>query len=337
MENKQVTHIYYVKSSFVLIHFVCHDLKGGDSWTYGTPKVEGLSTFRDSFSRELNENENGFIYSESVVNASSRPFGTPYVNTSYAYVYKNAMFVTVDAFHMIGTNFYDKKAGEGGSGIVTCTVVGEHLRWFENVLKAAREDTTIDHIFVQAHLPILQPVRKINSSGQFIDKGIESEFWKLMQKYDVDIYFGGEVHSNTVTKDPESNLLQVITRGNRLNNFLKVDVADDGLTISSFNEIGSEWKWNGNYTKYGEIIINKAGSETDFQSSGSLEFLALSTGPLIWLKFDMDDIYDLGDTDKQIIGLKYNEFHSSLIGQSITIRNETSTEGMVNYGIFGRK
>jgi len=46
---------------------------------------------------------------------------------------------------------------------------------------------------VQAHLPILEPVRTINSSGMFFDKGENSQFFKAMQQFNVDVYFAGEV------------------------------------------------------------------------------------------------------------------------------------------------
>jgi len=85
-------------------------------------------------------------------------------------------------------------------------VEGDHLKWFENVLIEARKNKSIKHIIVQAHLPIIQPVRKVSCSGQFMDNGEESMFWKIMVKYNVDIYFAGEVHTNTVTKDTSSNL-----------------------------------------------------------------------------------------------------------------------------------
>lgn len=73
---------------------------------------------------------------------------------------------------------------------VTCSVKSKDLKWFENVLKSSRNDSTIRHIFVQGHVPIQHPVRKTRSSGQFFDEGVDSKFWKLMEKYEVDIYFG---------------------------------------------------------------------------------------------------------------------------------------------------
>ena len=292
-----------------------------------------MSTFRNSLGRELNEKNEVSIYTEPIGNATSRPIGTPYVNTSYAFIHKDALFVTVDAFHDTGANYFETEKGEGGNGVITCNVVGDHLSWFEDVLREARKDSAIRHIFVQAHVPIIQPVRKINSSGQFFDASTDSDFWKVMQKYSVDVYFGGEVHANTATKDPNSNLLQVISRGNRLNNFLKVDVSNDQLNISAYNEVGTKWIWNANYTKFGEIKIDKSGNETSIQSSGALSILDTSKGPLISLKFERNDTYNL--KERQIVGLKYDQFKETLVGHSVTIQDEISTEGMENHGVFG--
>ena len=79
---------------------------------------------------------------------------------------------------------------------MTCTLTGNHLTWFGNVLKEANDNSQIRHVFVQAHVPIIQPVRKMACSGQFFDEAENSEFWKLMRKYHVDIYFAGKANDN---------------------------------------------------------------------------------------------------------------------------------------------
>jgi hypothetical protein len=294
-----------------------------------------LPLFRGTFSKELNEKDGEHIYSKPIGSTPSRPIGTTYADTSFAHVHKNVLFVTVDAFHNLGINYQDREHGQGGEGIVTCTVEGDHLTWFENVLKEARDDSSIKHIFVQAHVPIIQPVRKMNCSGQYFDAGKESEFWKVMQTYGVDVYFAGEVHANTATKDESSNLLQVVSRANRLNNIIKVEVTEDGFSLLSLNEVGKEWRWNAQYAPHGEVVVDKSGEETSIQSSGVLEIVDSHNCPLIWLGFDEDDKYILGD--RQVIGLKYNEYLETLVGHSIAIRGVNSTEAMQNHGAFGRK
>jgi len=154
-----------------------HEL-GGNGWGVGSDKVAVLQDYRDGFQKELNRKENGeFLYSEpiGIGNAPSRPLGTIYENTSYARTYKNVLFVTIDCFHSKGSGFMDREEGLGGEGSVTVSVEDEHLTWLEEVLKEAQKDDMIRHIIVQAHVPVLQPVRKVNSSGQFFDRGSDSK------------------------------------------------------------------------------------------------------------------------------------------------------------------
>ena len=71
------------------------------------------------------------------------------------YQYKNALFIPIDAVERVGNgteNFMDRIRGLGGEGVYTCDVDGGHLQWFESVLVEDQKDTTVKHIFVQAHL-----------------------------------------------------------------------------------------------------------------------------------------------------------------------------------------
>ena len=308
---------------------------GGNPWRSG-PKLDNQGAFRDSFSTELNKRK-GYLNDDNTLidGTPMRPIGTPFNTTSFAYIHKNALFITVDVFYDTGSNYFDRNSSKGGEGQVTCTVSGEHLKWFESVLIAARKDETIKHIFVQAHVPIIQPVRKMSCSGQFFDGANESEFWKLMQLYNVDVYFCGEVHANTATKDPESNLIQVVSRGNRIQKFLKIKVRKEIFTILAYNEIGPKSKWNGKYVQYGKLKVDKSGLETTIKSSGVLELVDIQKGPLLRYRFEKNDSHSL--LSKQIIGMKYNERNETLVGESMTIRGTNCTQGLNNYGVFGRK
>jgi hypothetical protein len=274
----------------------------------------------------------------NIGSATSRPIGTPFEETSFAYIHKNALFITVDVFETKDRNYFLRSRNAGGEGAVSCNVSGDHLTWFESVLIAANDElsSTIDHIFVQGHVPILQPVRKMNCSGQYLDRGTANKFWKLMRKNNVDVYFAGEVHANTASKDPASKLIQIASRGNRFNNFLRVNVKDDGYSITSYNEIGTEWRWNANYTPHGLLTVDKSVSTSEpiIESSGTLEFINRKL-PLIWLKFDKKDLSSL--ESRIILGMKYNEYKQALGGVSKDIRGETSFSGLINYGNFGRK
>ena len=174
----------------VLIAIGDHEL-GGNAWSPSSIKVRSLPQFRQGFIDEFNKDMDGnFRFRESIGNASARPLGTTFQETSFAYRHKNALFITIDAFHTVGQGndpFLDRENGLGGEGIITCTVQGMHLAWLEEVLSEAQMISSIKHIFVQAHLPILQPVRKVACTGQFMDRAENSKFWKLMAEYEVDL------------------------------------------------------------------------------------------------------------------------------------------------------
>lgn len=183
-----------------------HDIGGNEGFRVDYP-VSKLRTipqarlaFGDGFNRD---DDGGFLFEiqrwfdNKDVGVTSRPLGTPYENTTFAYVHNNVLFVTVDAFELVGDgtkNFIDRENGLGGEGSVTCTVDGGglHLLWLENILRKGRDDSSISHIIVQSHLPIVQQIRKVSCSGQFLDYGEDSNFWRLMNQYGVDIYLAGE-------------------------------------------------------------------------------------------------------------------------------------------------
>lgn len=168
-------------------------------------KFSSIDSYRrawiDSFMTESGSNE--YKFQTDINGVPSRPYDTEFEGTLYAYRYKNSLFVSLDIFLTVNhgtSNYIDREHGYGGEAAITCSLQGNHLQWFENILVAARSDDTIKHIFVQAHVPIQHPFRKARCSGQFLDDQTESNFWKLMEKYNVDIYFAGEVHATTVTK-----------------------------------------------------------------------------------------------------------------------------------------
>ena len=165
-----------------------------------------------------------------------------------------------------------------------------------------------------------------------MDFGEESEFWKLMKDYAVDVYFAGEVHANTATKSNDSNLVQVVSRGNMFNNFLKIQVSDYTIDISSYNEIGDAAKWNNNYAEHGRLTIDKSTSLTKITSSGALKLLDRNA-PLI--HFNFENFVAL--KSRQVLGMVHDDFDDKLVGDRITVRGVTSTESMPNWGEFGRK
>ena len=144
--------------------------------------------------------------------------------------------------------------------------------------------TRLFNTFVQSHLPILQPVRKENSSGQFLDGAQESELWKAMEEGGVDVYFAGDVHRNTATKSENSNLIQVVTMSNFLLTFLRVKVTDTSIEMVTFgtNIVNDQYD-SGSFheTDKSVIIKEKERRNVLIDSSGDLKLMDLQQ-PLIF-------------------------------------------------------
>lgn len=112
-----------------------------------------------------------------------RPFGTPFENTSYVTTLAggNVVLLTLDEF---------AKWSDG----IHMTVANKYLEWVESVLATTLPSQTV---IVQGHVPVLMPVRETGSSGLHLEDAENSALWKLMNKYNVDFYFSGEVHNDT--------------------------------------------------------------------------------------------------------------------------------------------
>jgi hypothetical protein len=297
---------------------------GDNPWPAGSAVARCQPQFRGAFAKELNINPDGgrFLYSEPIGKAASRPLGTKYENTSYAYRHKNVLFVTLDAFHQENP---DEVIGPEGS--VTGTITGPHLEWLEEVLSEARKDSGIKHILVQSHLPVIYPVRKVNSSGMMIDDGIENLFWKVLRKYKVDIYFAGEVHANTVTRDPESDLIQLVSRGNSFSNFQTLDISDDRIEVVCYEQkIGTEVV-DGDYSKSGRLLIDKSGGSPRIEGEG--ELAVLDPSEKIY-HFDFERTVLL--SDHPILGLSTE----GKKGDQRILRGVTCKELFPNLGVFGK-
>ena len=298
---------------------------GDNPWPPGTAVSIHQPEFRKALADVFNVDPNTgrFIYDKPIGKAPSRPLGTPYENTSYAYQYKNVLFVTVDVFHQANPN---KKIGLQGS--VTGAVVGKHLAWLDQALSEARKDASIKHVFVQSHLPVLQPVRRVNSSGMLMDDEMESDFWKTLRKHKVDIYFAGEVHSNTVTKDPLSDLVQVVTRAKWLNNFVTVDVTEDEIDITLHNQT-APMPSDGRYEVSGRFVIDKSAGKKRFRDEGELAFLDREAR---MIHFDFEENFAL--KDRQVLGIRRgpgNPFMSE-----VTIQGVRCDRSFANRGVFGQ-
>lgn len=286
-----------------------HEL-GDNPWPAGSAVARSQVQFREAFAKEFNRDPDGgrFRFDKAIGDAPSQPLGTKYEQTSYAYRHKNVLFITIDVFHQEDP---EKNIGEEGS--VIGTVVGKHLEWVEQVLSEARKDGSIKHIIVQAHLPVIHPVRKTNSSGMLMHGDTNNPLWQVMRKYKVDLYFAGEVHANTITKDPESDLIQVVTRGNFFDNFVTVDISDKRIELTLHDQVD---KYQGDYKVAGRLMIDKSRVKTVIQDEGEFKLLDPKGRHLY---FDFEEKVTL--KDNPIVGLSgrdKKEKHKTLRGIKCT-------------------
>ncbi|MBK3517092.1 LamG-like jellyroll fold domain-containing protein [Carboxylicivirga marina] len=233
-----------------------HEL-GDNPWKKGSEVSKHISTFRQGFANTFTLDENGQSrFNENIGNAMPRPIGTVYEHTSNAVQYKNVLFVTLDMFR-----FDDKDKNLGSQGVINGDIDGEHMQWFESVLSEAQHISSIKHIVVQSHLPIIYPVRKYASSGMLVDKKESEKILNVLRKYKVDLYLAGEVHMNTVTRDAKSDLIQLVGRGNNLSNHTAVDVVQDKLLLNTYHENGE---------KLGRLTIDKSSDNKVIEGTGLL-------------------------------------------------------------------
>jgi hypothetical protein len=230
---------------------------GDNPWGKNSEVVKHIPTFRNEFATVFTKDKNGDSrFTKNIGSALPRPIGTIYEHTSNAYQHKNILFVTIDMFR-----FDSKDKILGGQGVVTGDISGKHFEWLESVLKEAQKIESIKHIVVQSHLPIIYPVRKYASSGMMVDDSESEKILNLFRKYHVDLYLAGEVHMNTVTKDPESDLIQFVGRGNDLSNLTTVDVENDLLSLITYHKNGDV---------LGSLLIDKKTTNTHIKGTGLL-------------------------------------------------------------------
>ena len=245
--------------------FLCigdHGL-GDNDWAPGSERAFCVPFHREIFGKSFNTDSQGnWLWPETVCGAPARPLGTKYKNTSYAVRHKNVLFVMVDVFHQEGPN--DRIHPRHGS--IKPDLIGPHLQWFESVLQAARHEETVRYVFVQGHTPALPPVRAQSSSMMMADRFDRSNLWQAMRKHKVDLYFAGEVHATTVSKDPLSDLVQIVTDRNLPT---RITVYDDKLELQCFDrrlETDGSVKQNPLCSEH-TLTIDKSGPEMAFRNA----------------------------------------------------------------------
>ncbi len=182
---------------------------GDNPWPPGSEKSLHVQNMKEAFGRNMVA---PLGLPERINGARTRPIGTAFENSSFAFQLRNVLFVSVDAFHQA-----DPAANSNAlEGSVTFEVTGQHLQWLSDILTAADADATIDHVIVQGHVPVLDPVRIQLSSGLMMIDREDSAFWQVLRDHDhsnggkVRMYFAGEVHVPTVVVDPGGDIVQLV-------------------------------------------------------------------------------------------------------------------------------
>ena len=286
-----------------------HDI-GDNDWGTGSNKAIHVPTMKAAFGRNMVDP----LSLPPINGVSARaPTGTGYEFGSFAKQINNVLFLTVDVFEYVNssTNLHYRY------GAVDADVTGDvnnpntHLGWIEAILTAADADTSIDHVILQGHAPILAGVRKQSSSGMMMRNREDSGLWQVMRNHShrhggkVRLYFGGEVHTTTATKDPASDIVQLVHGsppiGTGSGDYVVFTVDEDQITaeLRFFDLTGGtgETYWQpskvnstgpsgfSSSTNEGTLIIDTSGPTSTYQTSGWLN-LVRNRGVLAYYDFD---------------------------------------------------
>lgn len=221
---------------------------GDNPWRGG--KAAAVSFYKAAFRRHLNMPLNGPEHMKG---------------TAFYWTHKNALFVAVDVF----------EKARGPEGHIEAQVTGAQLAWLEDVLQKHRKN--VDHIIVMGHTPILGPVRRFSSSGMRLAKGRDSQLWKTMVNYNVDLYVCGEVHAVTCIEN--QGIMQVAHGGlfgrTTKPNYMVVTVHPDKLEldikeIDLINGKGRLWQYKKSRGPWDTITITEERKKEGFTSIGSV-------------------------------------------------------------------
>ncbi|GFH57818.1 hypothetical protein CTEN210_14294 [Chaetoceros tenuissimus] len=301
---------------------------GDNGWQPKSDHTNSLGQYHKGFveSLYLDPTSGEYIYKNlKLGNTHITPYGTPFEYTSFAHVHKNILFVTMDVFKQVSSSLFQKTSGGiGGNGVVTADVDGDHLKWLEDILREGSNNPSIKHIFVQGHVPVITPVQRSASSSMTFDRQEESNFWKLLVSYGVDIYFAGEVHANTVLKDKNSDLLQVSTRANDLEGLLDVIVTDDQIELRAYRDENVDRVNKKSYTQAGVLTVDKTSEITKISSDGILHIVDL-TKPILY--FDFEEIMLISESWIQGLKSKTKQYLDKVEMQGNILRNIVPNKG----------
>lgn len=181
---------------------------GNNYWKVGTPRGEYAGVMKQAFG-DAHVDPLGLAESWNGVPTRGPDGIGEYDEGSYLYQINNLLVLSVDVFR------YEGGIAITGDDAVIQDVEGAHLQWISDVLAAAEADASVEHVIVQGHTPVLQPVDQLRSSGLALSGAENSPFWQLLQQHGTDAggkiraYFAGEVHATTTTEDAASGIVQI--------------------------------------------------------------------------------------------------------------------------------
>lgn len=239
---------------------------GDNDWPLGV-RSEAVPYFKEAFAKHFTTNPDGTSKFNGIIGGvPMRPLGTPYQNTSYAVKTGNLLIVTVDLFQQKSPT---KIIGRRGTVEVAMRYDDGHLTWLDNLLAMARLSPAIKFIIVQGHTPVLTPVRAVKSSNMFHEGFNSSDFWKVLRKHKVDLYFAGEVHNVTVNRDTWGipDLVQVAHVGGRNFGFLVGRVFSNSIQLE-LHRIVTDINGNSTLVKDSTLVIDKSLPTPKISSTG---------------------------------------------------------------------
>ena len=160
----------------------------------------------------------------------------------------------------------------------------------------------------------------------------QSAFWKVMKRHSVDIYFTGESHLITASLDTDSNIVQIVGRGNFFSSLLAVNVSDETIDVTCYKEVGSSLTMsNFNYEESGHLQILSTDGTKSISASGDLSFFD-KTDPI--LHFNFENIVPL--IDRPVLGLgELPGVRRAPTVSRVTVDGVSCSESMINAGVFG--
>ena len=146
-----------------------HEL-GDDPWPTSHQNSLYVETMKRAFVRELID---VLEPPEPFPGIPAKPPPTDGYFASFAYRLRNVLFVSVDEFDPLAPG----EPAHPWTGTLRLRVDGAHLEWLAELLTAADADPTIDHVIVQGHAPVIDPVRMQISSGLMLRGRQDSPLW----------------------------------------------------------------------------------------------------------------------------------------------------------------